>query len=59
MKRHPKLRDGLVIRKVAEGDDVAFTVCDAVRNQYFRIDPYTRLVATHLHRECFCLYQCW
>lgn len=48
MKRHPKLRDGLVIRKVAEGDDVAFTVCDAVRNKYFRIDPYTRLVATHL-----------
>lgn len=48
MKRHPKLRDGLVIRKVAEGDDVAYTVCDAARNQYFRIDPYTRLVAVHL-----------
>jgi putative peptide zinc metalloprotease protein len=48
LKRHPKLRDGLVIRKVAEGDDVAYTVCDAARNQYFRIDPYTRLVATHL-----------
>lgn len=48
MKRHPKLRDGLVIRKVAEGDDVAYTVCDAARNKYFRIDPYTRLVAKHL-----------
>ncbi|HET9253521.1 MAG TPA: HlyD family efflux transporter periplasmic adaptor subunit [Candidatus Eisenbacteria bacterium] len=48
MKGHPKLRDGLVIRKVAEGDDVAYTVCDAARNQYFRIDPYTRLVAAHL-----------
>lgn len=53
MKRYPKLRDGLVIRKVAEGDDVAYTVCDAARNQYFRIDPYTRLVATRLdgHRS--------
>jgi len=51
VKRHPKLRDGLVIRKVAEGDDVAFTVCDAARNQYFRIDPYTRLVAVHLDGE--------
>jgi putative peptide zinc metalloprotease protein len=48
LKRHPKLRDGLVIRKVAEGDDVAYTVCDRARNQYFRIDPYTRLVAVHL-----------
>lgn len=48
MKRNPKLRDGLVIRKVAEGDDVAYTVCDSPRDKYFRIDPYTYLVATHL-----------
>lgn len=53
MKRHPTLREGLVIRKVAEGDDVAYTVCDVTRNKYFRIDPYTRLVAIHLdgHRS--------
>ena len=48
MKGNPKLRTGLVIRKVAEGDDVAFTVCDSARDKYFRIDPYTRLVAIHL-----------
>ena len=48
MNRNPKLREDLVIRKVAEGDDVAFTVCDAARNKYFRIDPYTRLVASFL-----------
>lgn len=46
--RQPKLRDGLIVRKVAEGDDVAFTVCDILRNKYFRIDPVTRLVAVHL-----------
>jgi putative peptide zinc metalloprotease protein len=46
--RAPKLRDGLIIRKVAEGDDVAYTVCDIPRNQYFRIDAVTRLVAIHL-----------
>ena len=48
MKGNPKLRTGLLIRKVAEGDDVAFTVCDSARDKYFRIDPYTRLVAIHL-----------
>lgn len=48
MNRNPKLREDLAIRKVAEGDDVAFTVCDSARNQYFRIDPYTRLVASFL-----------
>ena len=48
MNRNPKLRDGLAIRKVAEGDDVAYTVCDSARDKYFRIDPYTYLVATHL-----------
>jgi len=48
VNRNPKLRDGLVIRKVAEGDDVAYTVCDSPRDKYFRIDPYTYLVATHL-----------
>jgi putative peptide zinc metalloprotease protein len=46
--REPKLRDGLIIRKVAEGDDVAYTVCDLPRNQYFRIDPVTHLVAAQL-----------
>ena len=46
--RHPRLRDGLIIRKVAEGDDVAYTVCDIPRNQYFRIDPVTHAVATRL-----------
>jgi len=48
VNRNPKLREDLVIRKVAEGDDVAFTVCDSARNKYFRIDPYTRLVASFL-----------
>ena len=48
MNHPPKLREDLIIRKVAEGDDVAFTVCDAARNKYFRIDPYTRLVASFL-----------
>jgi putative peptide zinc metalloprotease protein len=48
VSRYPQLRDGLIIRKVAEGDDVAYTVCDIPRNQYFRIDPVTRLVAIHL-----------
>ncbi len=48
MTGNPKLRDGLVIRKVAEGDDVAYTVCDSARDKYFRIDPYTHLVATQL-----------
>ena len=48
MNRYPKLREGLVIRKVAEGDDVAYTVCDSPRDKYFRIDAYTYLVATHL-----------
>ncbi len=51
MSRHPKLRDDLVIRKVAEGDDVAYTVCDSHRDKYFRIDPLTRLVAVHLDGE--------
>jgi len=51
VNRNPKLRDGLVIRKVAEGDDVAYTVCDSARDKYFRIDPYTYLVATHLDRH--------
>ena len=51
MNRNPKLREDLTIRKVAEGDDVAFTVCDAARNKYFRIDPYTRLVASYLDGE--------
>jgi len=51
VNRNPKLRKDLVIRKVAEGDDVAFTVCDAARNKYFRIDPYTRLVASFLDGE--------
>ena len=51
MNRNPKLRAGLVIRKVAEGDDVAYTVCDSERDKYFRIDPYTYLVATHLDRN--------
>ena len=45
---NPRLREGLVIRKVAEGDDVAFTVCDSARDKYYRIDHYTHLVATHL-----------
>lgn len=48
MTRDPKLRDGMIIRKVAEGDDVAYTVCDIPRNKYFRIDPVTRLVAIQL-----------
>jgi putative peptide zinc metalloprotease protein len=48
VSQHPKLRDDLVIRKVAEGDDVAYTVCDSDRDKYFRIDPFTRLVAVHL-----------
>jgi putative peptide zinc metalloprotease protein len=48
VNRNPKLRGGLVIRKVAEGDDVAYTVCDSPRDKYFRIDLYTYLVATHL-----------
>ncbi len=48
MNQNPKLREGLVIRKVAEGDDVAYTVCDSARDKYYRIDPYTHLVATHL-----------
>jgi putative peptide zinc metalloprotease protein len=53
MNHNPKLRQGLVIRKVAEGDDVAYTVCDSARDKYYRIDPYTRLVAVHLdgHRS--------
>jgi len=51
VNRNPKLRDGLVIRKVAEGDDVAYTVCDSERDKYFRIDPYTYLVAIHLDRD--------
>lgn len=45
---NPRLREGLVIRKVAEGDDVAYTVCDSARDKYYRIDLYTHLVATHL-----------
>ncbi len=48
MTRHPRLREGLVIRKVVEGDDVAYTVCDTPRDKYFRIDPVTRLVAAQL-----------
>ena len=48
MNQNPKLRDGLVIKKVAEGDDVAYTVCDSARDKYYRIDPYTRLVASYL-----------
>jgi len=48
VSQYPKLRGDLVIRKVAEGDDVAYTVCDSHRDKYFRIDPYTRLVAIQL-----------
>ncbi len=48
MRRYPKLRDGLFIRKVVEGDDVAYTICDTPRDKYFRVDPVTHLVAMQL-----------
>jgi putative peptide zinc metalloprotease protein len=51
VSRFPKLRDDLAIRKVAEGDDVAYTVCDSHRDKYYRIDPFTHLVAVHLNGE--------
>jgi putative peptide zinc metalloprotease protein len=51
VSRFPKLRDDLTIRKVAEGDDVAYTVCDSHRDKYYRIDEFTHLVAVHLNGE--------